>query len=608
MSPVFKAAEISDRFETALREFDALLAAAGEPLAPVRQRLQNGLAEYKQQGSLTVAFVGQYSAGKSTIISALTGRRDIHIDADIATDKTTTYDWNGIKIIDTPGLFTDRPDHDATTYEAIAKADLLVFCLTHMLFDTLTAENFKKLAYTEGYRWKTMLVVNKMSAGASDSQEQKIASYRHSLSEALNPPDSAESPGDAKTRISYDIDEFPICFIDARDYCEGVDEGDPDWAQGSHFDCFINELNQFIHRRSSLAKLDTPIRWTLSCLDDAQIGFARDSDEDAAFLEVLARLSRQIHKERERLRTTVKTIALELVAAINAEGSRLALAVGEDDFESLNAQAEIKARQAYERAGDAFESALQQAAQSMRRAVQTELKSNLTQAFAAQLNFDGEINAQQLSDPKHRQLRGQVAWLQQIGDQFGTQVTKLATRELASTAGSGLLRSIDAAGSQLHAGIYGAGKLVGFKFQPWQAVGMAKNIGNAARFLGPAVAIASILIDWSDMHREREHERKMADIRRDITSQFKAIAADLEQQMHTQLQQFEGQVYGQIEDYIADARRQTEAAMAASRSELSQLATIRQTLQSVLGAIADQDAQSSRREAEPVDGRSLVKA
>ncbi|MGB3612218.1 MAG: GTPase, partial [Elainellaceae cyanobacterium] len=268
---IFKAAAISERFQSACSQFDTLLASAeSQELAKVRQRLREGLAEQQQQqGALTIAFVGQYSAGKSTIISALTGRRDIYIDADIATDKTATYDWNGIKVVDTPGLFTDRPDHDEVTYEAIAKADLLVFCLTHMLFDTLTAENFKKLAYDEGYRWKMMLVVNKMSAGAGDV-EQKIASYRHSLTEALKP---------------YSLDEFPVCFIDAKDYCEGVDEDADFLVEDSRFDTVISELDHFTEQRSSLAQLDTPIRWALRCIDDAQIGFARNSNEDNAFLE-----------------------------------------------------------------------------------------------------------------------------------------------------------------------------------------------------------------------------------------------------------------------------------------------------------------------------------
>ena len=80
----FKAADLSKRFKVACIQFDTLLASANsKELAAIRQKLRDGLQEYKQQGALTVAFIGQYSAGKSTIISALTGQRDIHIDADV---------------------------------------------------------------------------------------------------------------------------------------------------------------------------------------------------------------------------------------------------------------------------------------------------------------------------------------------------------------------------------------------------------------------------------------------------------------------------------------------------------------------------------------------
>jgi hypothetical protein len=133
---------------------------------PIVDALNKDLAEYRARGLLTVAFVGEYTAGKSTIISALTGRRDIAISADIATDRTTEYEWNGTHVIDTPGLFTERRDHDAITYDAIRRADLVAFCLTHQLFDSITVENFKKLAFDDGYRPKMLLVVNKMSAEA----------------------------------------------------------------------------------------------------------------------------------------------------------------------------------------------------------------------------------------------------------------------------------------------------------------------------------------------------------------------------------------------------------------------------------------------------------
>lgn len=563
----FKAANLTQRFEEACTQFDHLLISANsEELAVLRQKLHDGLQDYKQQGALTVAFIGQYSAGKSTIISALTNRRDIHIDADIATGTTTPYDWNGIKIIDTPGLFTDRTDHDDITYEAISKADLLVFCLTHMLFDTHTVENFKKLAYDKGYRWKIMLVINKMSAAAGE-ESQKITSYRHSLSEALKP---------------YKIDEFPTSFLDAKDYCEGVDEDDGFLMDISRFDTFISEINQFVERRASLTSLDTPVRIVLSCLDDAQIGFARNSDEDTLFLEVLSRLSRRINKERERLRTRINSITLDMSTAIVEEGNNLASAVGNQEFESLTQQTQSNVHKHYKQAGEAIEQKISDAIESIRYEVEAELHSNLTQALVTQLNVnDATINQPSVSNVNYKQVQGQVEWLQTIGKQVGAKITKAATNELA-TVGSGFLKSTSVAGSSLHQGVYSVGKFIGFKFKPWQAVGIAKNIGNAAMLLGPVLAVVAIGMDIHAMQKEQEHEEAMANARRDITSQFQAIAVDLEQQIAGQLQEFESQVYAQIERNITAARYQTETSMAESHQELRQLTNIRQDLNLIL--------------------------
>lgn len=367
----FKAAEIGRRFEIACSVFNQLLEKEGsENSKTIQRKLSAELTKHQEQGILNVALIGQYSAGKSTIISALTGRRDIRIDADIATDKTAPYDWNQIRLIDTPGLFTDRQDHDAITYEAISKADLLVFCLTYMLFDSITVENFKKLAYEKGYRWKMMLVINKMSDEAGE-ENQKIASYRQSLAEALKP---------------YSLDEFPISFIDAKDCCDGIDGEDDFLLEISRFQTFIDELNRFVDRRATLARFDTPVRIALSCLDEAQVCFTRNSNGDAAFLELLSRLSRMILKERDRLRTKVKAITLNMTSEVVKEGGRLATAVGTDaNFESLNKQAEINVRTHYERAGEQLQTAAEEAFETIRLEVEKILQSDLTQAFVSRL-------------------------------------------------------------------------------------------------------------------------------------------------------------------------------------------------------------------------------
>ena len=560
----FQIADLSRRFKSACIQFDTLLTSDTiNTLASVRQKFCDELRKYKQQGTLTVAFIGQYSAGKSTIISALTGLRDIHIDADIATDTTTSYDWNGVTIIDTPGLFTDRVDHDDITYQAIAKADLLVFCLTHMLFDTLTVQNFKKLAYEKSYRWKTMLVVNKMSAAAGE-ESQKISSYRHSLGEALKP---------------YSLEEFSTCFIDAKDYCDGIDEEDEFLKEVSRFDTFITELNRFVQHRGSLTRLDTPVRIVLTCLDDAQIAFARNTDEDTTFLEVLSRLSRRINQERERLRTKVKSIALEMSTAIAQEGIRLTSAIDGSQITELTAQAELNLRKQYEQAGEKLENTLNLALESIRSTVTEELQSNLTQSFIAQLSFKGKVSGQSLKgDTNIQRLQAQVQWLQRIGEQVGAKITQAITKDSVS----GLFRSTSVAGSTLHQGVYNVGKLIGFKFKPWQAVGIAKNMGNVAQFLGPALAIISLGLDLHAVHQEREYEQKMADSRREIDSQFKKVAIDLGQAIDQQLQEFESQTYLQIEKNIIEARQTALETMSKSDKNIGEVLKIRKELESIL--------------------------
>lgn len=573
----FQAAAVGAKFKSTCVKFDNLLAQGNtEELTAIRKKLRDELKEYRQNGVLSVAFVGQYNAGKSTTISALTGRRDIRIDSDIATDKTASYDWNGIKLIDTPGLFTDRKDHDEITYEAINKADLLVFCLTYMLFDSVTAENFKKLAYEKGYRWKMMLVVNKMSDEAGE-EAQKIANYRKSLAEALKP---------------YSLDEFPVCFVDAKDYCEGVDEAEDFLIEASRFQTFIDALNNFVERRAALTRFDTPVRIALGCIDEAQLSFTRNSSQDSAFLEVLTRLSRTVRKERDRLRTKVQSIALEMSSAVAKEGISLAAAVGSDqDIERLNKQAELNVQKHYEKAETKLQEAVDVAVESIRQQVEEVLSSNLVKAFVTCLEKSQNVSAQNIGAGMDvERIKSQVNMLKDIGETAGVQMTNFAARGFAKTAGQGFLRSMDVAGSGLHKSVLAVGKFVGFKFKPWQAVGIAKNIGNAAKFLGPAMALVSAGLEIHASIQEDQREKQMADVRRDITSQFQAIAKDIENQMEIQLWDFEKQVYGEIERQIASARQQEEEAIATSNTWVKQLAEIRKNFEVILRYITQATA------------------
>jgi small GTP-binding protein len=416
----FQAANVTAKFDNTWEKLKEVLVQGNqEEFNPIRERLEQELTAYQQEGFISVALVGQYSAGKSTIISALTGKRDIKIDANIATDQTTSYNWNGIKIVDTPGLFTEKKDHDAITYDAISKADLLVFCLTSMLFDTITAENFKKLAYEKSYRWKMMLVVNKMSDEAGED-EQKIINYRQSLAEAIKP---------------YQLDEFPICFIDAKDYCEGIDENDDFLTEISRFETFTNALNQFVAKRRSLARLDTPVRIVLESLDDAEIAFRRDQSEDTAFFEVLKRLSRTINLERSRLRTEIRNIALDLESEITNEGAMLASALGGDfDINSLKQKAENNVSNYYEKTLNNIEMVVKEATNSLQTEIETILTGDLVQAFLQRSQIQYQMYQEKNdSGIDIKQIQDQVDFLLDIGEKFGFNPLELATRDKFNT-------------------------------------------------------------------------------------------------------------------------------------------------------------------------------
>lgn len=51
-----------------------------------------------QNSKLNIAFVGQYSSGKSSLIKGLTGLDDIPIGSGVTTDQVTKYDYKDLVV------------------------------------------------------------------------------------------------------------------------------------------------------------------------------------------------------------------------------------------------------------------------------------------------------------------------------------------------------------------------------------------------------------------------------------------------------------------------------------------------------------------------------
>ena len=159
---MFKIAEFTERISELKEKVRETLLSTGSDL-----QIMNNKTD-----AIKLVFAGQYSAGKSSILKMLTGRTDIAIGADITTQQAHTYDWNGIEVVDTPGIHTQlRPDHDEISYDAIASADMLVFVITNELFDSYMAAHFRKLAIDKDKAGEMILVVNKMCRTAEENSK-----------------------------------------------------------------------------------------------------------------------------------------------------------------------------------------------------------------------------------------------------------------------------------------------------------------------------------------------------------------------------------------------------------------------------------------------------
>ncbi|WP_253197170.1 GTPase domain-containing protein [Clostridium algidicarnis] len=154
-------------------------------LESVRQLLnkigydESGMPQDVFEGNkpVSLVFAGQYSAGKSSILKALTGIEGIAIGAGITTQEAHSYDWNGIEVIDTPGIHTTlRPDHDEISYQAIANSDMLVYVVTQELFDDFIGQNFRRLLLEKDKAGEMILTVNKMAdiGNTIENQETKL--------------------------------------------------------------------------------------------------------------------------------------------------------------------------------------------------------------------------------------------------------------------------------------------------------------------------------------------------------------------------------------------------------------------------------------------------
>lgn len=512
MDETINYAKYQQRLELLILKTKQLLAQTDN--SDLAQKMDAELQEVSERKELRLAFVGQYSSGKSTIISALTGNKDILIDANIATDKTTEYRWNNITLMDTPGILAGKvEEHDERTKAALKECDLIFYVLTSQLFDDVIFNNFIDLAYNQHLADKMFIVVNKMNMEYGD-YPQLVQNYTTSLQNTF------------KER-GYDFSAFPVAFIDANDYLEGVKDGDDEFIQVSNFEKFINDLNSFVSNKGLIKKqFDTPVRVLQSYAKDIAI-----SEVDQNLAEFYRQFEQRLSISERELKRDVSNVLYSFETDAMTKVSALSSGIG-----SLG-EAEWKVQQ------EELNRALQQSINTTSTKIEKVVEQNYADLLKEVEDFghrdtlakyissiDAKLNSPNISIEERNNLNSQkraLDWLKSGATKIGDMAPGV----------NGVFGGIsNASGSQLHNIVLNVGHFFGKSFRPWEAVRWASNIAKVAKF-GIPVVTAGIDI-WMQLREEKKENERLQQIKESKNQFITGYQGEL------------NKVKGQFEDYL----------------------------------------------------------
>lgn len=438
---------------------------------------------------ISIVFVGQYSAGKSTIIRALTGIEDIEIGEGIKTMETHSYDWNGIEVVDTPGIKTTiRPDHDEISYKAIARADMLVYVVTEELFDDLIGQNFRKILLEKDKAAEMILVVNKM-ADIGNTEENRQIKLKD-LEKVTTP----YSPSDLRT-----------VFVDAESYIDSLSEDDPDIAmelkERSNYDQLVYTLNEFVADKGISSRLTTVLYKLFDILQSAIPHFQSSTGDDDidAVEEHMLRERYIISQTSWRIESAVKAIYESAASEIRDKGRSVANDIYDCSDESA---AEAMLEKAY--------SDVNEIATRCEKDVVAKIEELATDCQAQLDEFYNSDFSNTLRFSLDKRNDGGNAIINQIlkTDWIAQGSSKIIANTTGVNATANGLKAFS--GSNAHEWVLDIGHYFGHSFKPWEAVKWVKKINIAGKALG----VFGVVFSWGMQVKEDiDEDRRNKEIR-----------------------------------------------------------------------------------------------
>ncbi|GAB3246782.1 hypothetical protein GCM10027425_02290 [Alteromonas gracilis] len=552
---------LGEELRTVLRHLDP---AVGQPL------LDRMTIEAHSTPLMVVT--GYHSAGKSTLIEALTDRAfNIPIGSGITTNQVTEYDWDrDVRLVDTPGVRADRPDHDEQAERALQAADLVLFAVPVELFDdTLVAHLHDVLGRLAKSR-QTLLVITK--AGTMDAAPGHRAA---AIKDAL---------------AAYQA--IPWVECDAQYYLDGLDlrdtapEDSRAFIDASGLTKVSDLINEFASQQGELGKLSRPLQLIIAISLEASASLATDPSGQAA-LTVLARQRSALSRKHIHLVDLLEARSAQFRADAVRAATRFA-----DDTER-------------DEQGAGLEDALPGHTATLNEALGTALErfeSSVKQVLELQFaDLSSEVLA--IEDTRYGRLTVQLGEMTTASFEGHEIAVRPGKASASSTPGwapdlSTHLRQFNkfwgagdglkaASGSNGHRVVLEVGHAFGKKFKPWEAVKTANTIGKIAKVGGAATTVGIeaygvIAEERAAVKAELARTERRRRVTQEILAQADAIAADALADVHDDLDRVFKPEFERI-DALAEQIHATNSTRAELRERLT---SIQRQASSALDALA----------------------
>lgn len=487
-------------------------------IKPLIEEYKTFLKQHREKSKLTISFIGQYNAGKSSTIAALTnaeflykqyeeiegekklvevyqvGGEKLYVGAQIMTDQTREYLWNDVIIFDTPGIYAGRVDHDQKTLNQIFKSDLLVFVVSNELFNPQSGAFFKKLIHEMQRSSQIVLVINKMSR-----ESGAPSTLKKSILEVIEP---------------YHPNDFYTTFIDSKDYLNALQEDDLEereyLIEDSNFSSFLDALKNIIEKKQLTAKLSTPLHRGREVLEKALNILSTNDKLSRDMLEILRRKAILFKSAQIRFQNSARSELNKLEHQIIMAGEKVAGKIdGQHSSEEVNAALketenfiEDHSKQGLEKIQNHLKNEIERLQSELELLENSSLAQSVAETIQARIAERKSLGEKNISEKSKMPplLDKAPEFLNKVG-QFATKITKDQ--------------------------VYDFVKFFGGKFKPWGATKLTKFINK----LGPALSIVGTALDIffsaKEEFDEAMHEQQLRESRAEIRDEFRNIACEI---------------------------------------------------------------------------------